>query len=258
VHVFRIPITRLDPHNNSSTGLDGEIVTTTIQSNVIITQPVDASSGSSNSSNTGAIVGGIVGGIAGLVAILLIGLFCWRRNRRGRDDLGGNFDPDRIMRHVGATDLAATGATSYHERGPVGVGAATYAGQHSGPTSGGSPTSSGGGSISQYRDTQALLADSAGAATRTSGSQYAPTPSDSPLVYRSSSAHSSQQQQHQNIVSMPTKEMQRQPRPGSLGLASAAEEEEVIHHMDGGPIPVKSVAPSSPHEVPPSYDSIPV
>jgi hypothetical protein len=113
-----------DSHNNSSTGANGQIVTTTIQSTILITPSVGPSSGGSKS-NTGAIVGGIAGGIAGLVAILLIGLFCWRRNRTRRDDFDGNFDPDRVVRHGGATDLAGAEVTPYqYEPGALGVGAA--------------------------------------------------------------------------------------------------------------------------------------
>lgn len=241
------------------------MVTTTIQSTILITPSVGANSSGHSSSNTGAIVGGIAGGLAGLVAILLIGLFCWRRNRSRRDDFDGNFDPDRVVRHVGATDLAGAEVTPYHyEPGVVGGVGAVEAGQRSGgPSSGGSS----GGSMRQYQDNQALLAGSAGAATATSGSHYAPTSSDSASVYPSSLAHSSQQH-HQPIVGMPVpqpyrpmstkeREAQRQRGPGGLGLASAAEEEEVIQHTDGGQIPDTSVPPSSPHEIPPSYDSIP-
>jgi hypothetical protein len=246
VHVFQIPIIRLDPHNNSSTGSDGDIITTTIQAAVIITPPVDASSGGGGRSHTGAIAGGIAGGIAGLVAILLIGLFCWRRNRSRRDDLNGNFDPDSVVRHVGATDLTGAGVMSYHEPGAVGVGAAASAGQHWSPSSPGSPSSSGGGSMRQYHDSEALLAGSAGAATASSRSQYARTSSNGALVYPANIAHSSQQK-HVVGMSVP------QPyRPMST------KEEEVIHHTDGGQIPDTSVAPGSPHEVPPTYDSIPL
>jgi hypothetical protein len=174
------------------------------------------------------------------------------------------------VRHVGATDLAGAEVTPYHyEPGALGVGAAgaaaASAGHHS--SSGGPPSSSGGGSMRQYHDSQALLAGSAGAATATSGSHYAPTSSDSASVYPSSLAHSSQQH-HQNIVGMPVpqpyrpmstkeREAQRQRGPGGLGLASAAEEEEVIQHTDGGQLPDTTVPPTTPHEIPPSYDSIP-
>jgi len=235
---------------------------------------VTAGSSNHSSSNTGAIVGGIAGGIAGLAAILLIGLFCWRRNRTRRDDFDGNFDPDRVVRHVGATDLAGAEVTPYHyEPGGLAAAGAVAAGagsaHHSSGGSAGPPSSSGGGSMRQYQDTQALLrAGSAGAATVTSGSHYAPTSSDSASVYPDSS-----QQHHQpqvlGAVGMPvpqpyrpmsTKEREaarQRGQSGGLGLASAAEEEEVIQHTDGGQIPDTTVAPSSPHEIPPSYDSIP-
>ncbi|KAI9443568.1 hypothetical protein H4582DRAFT_1925773 [Lactarius indigo] len=243
-----------------STGANGQVVTTTIQSTIIVTPSAASSSGSS--SNTGAIVGGIVGGIAGLVAILLIGLFCWRRNRRRRDDFDGNFDPDRVVRHTGHTDLAGGAEVTPYSYEP-GVAGGTPA--HSGPSTG-APSSSGGGSMRQYRDSQALLAGSvyeAGAATATSGSHYAPTSSDSASAYPSSITHSSQQHggmpvpQPYRPMSTKEREALRQRGEGGLGLASALEEDEVIQHTDGGQISVPSVPVSPPHEVPPSYDSIP-
>jgi len=122
----------------------------------------------------------------------------------------------------------------------------------------------------QYHDTQALLrAGSAGAATVTSGSHYAPTSSDSASVYPDSSQQHHQQQQHPAVVGMPvpqpyrpmsTKEREaarQRGQSGGLGLASAPEEEEVIQHTDGGQLPDTTIPPSSPHEIPPSYDSIP-
>ncbi|KAI9445674.1 hypothetical protein BJY52DRAFT_1315578 [Lactarius psammicola] len=240
-----------------TTGANGQIVTTTVQSTVIITPSVAASSGG-GSSNTGAIVGGIVGGIAGLIAILLIGLFCWRRNRRRRDDFDGNFDPDRVVGHIGHTDLAGAEVTPYSYE--PGVAGATLG--HSGPSTG-APSSSGDGSMRQYHDSQALLVGSAGAGTATSGSHYAPTSSDSASAYPSSIAHSSSQHgimpvpQPYRPMSTKEREALRQRGEGGLGLASALEEEEVIQHTDGGQIPHPMIPVTPPHEVPPSYDSIP-
>jgi len=214
---------------------------------------VQPSSGGGSSSNTGAIVGGIVGGIAALAAIILIGLLCWRRNRRRNEDFDGNFDPDRVVRHAGNTDLAGAEVTPYsYEPGVAGAAAAAA----SGPSTG--PSSSGNGSMRQYRDSQALLGASAGAGTATTGSHYAPTSSDSASVYPSSPAHSSQQHGPQPYRPMSTKEREAmRQREGGLGLASAAEEEEVIQHLDGGRIPEPPVPPAQPNEIPPSYDSIP-
>jgi hypothetical protein len=191
-------------------------------------------------------------------------LFCWRRNRRRSDDFDGNFDPDRVVRHAGATDLAGAEVTPYsYEPGVAGSAAAAAAaagGANSGPSTG--PSSN--GSMRQYRDSQGLLAGSAGgAATATTGSHYAPTSSDSASNYPSSLAHSSQQHggmpvpQPYRPMSTKEREAQRQRGDGGLGLASAAEEDEVIQHSDGGQIPEPSVPPRSPHEIPPSYDSIP-
>lgn len=222
------------------------------------------SSGGGGGSNTGAIVGGIAGGLAGLAAIILIGLFCWRRNRSRNEDFDGNFDPDRVVRHGGHTDLAGAEVTPYsYEPGVAGTAVAA-SGLSTGPSTG--PSSSGTGSMRQYRDSQALLAGSAGAGTATSGSHYAPTSSDSASVYPSSHAHSSQQHggmpmpvpQPYRPMSTKEREAMRQRGEGGLGLASAAEEDEVIQHMDGGILPEPSVPPARPpQEIPPSYDSIP-
>lgn len=237
-----------------TTGANGQVVTTTIESTVLITPSVSASSGG-GSSNTGAIAGGIAGGIIGLIAILLIGLFCWRRNRRRSDDFDGNFDPDRVVRHVGHTDLAGGAEVTPYSYEPGVAGAAAA---HSGPSTG-APSSSGDGSMRQYHDSHALLAG--GVATATSGSHYAPTSSDSASAYPSSLAHSSQHggvpvPQPYHPMSTKEREMLRQRGQGGLGLASAAEEDEVIQHTDGGQISDPSVAASRPHEIPPSYDSI--
>jgi len=115
----------------------------------------------------------------------------------------------------------------------------------------------------QYRDSQALLAaGSAGAGTATSGSHYAPTSSDSASAYPSSLAHSSQHggmpvPQPYRPMSTKEREALRQRGEGGLGLASALEEDEVIQHTDGGQLPHPVIPVSPPHEVPPSYDSIP-
>jgi hypothetical protein len=184
-------------------------------------------------------------------------LFCWRRNRRPNDDFDGNFDPDRVVRHGGATDLAVAEVTPYSYE--PGVAGAASAGHSTGPSS------SGNGSMRQYRDSQALLAGGAAAGTAgtaTSGSHYAPTSSDSASIYPSSLAHSSQQHGGMPVPQpyrpMSTKEREAlRQRDGGLGLASALEEEEVIQHMDGGQVPAPAPPPSRPQEIPPSYDSIP-
>ncbi|KAG9016243.1 hypothetical protein FRB90_003635 [Tulasnella sp. 427] len=91
--------------------------------------PGASNSGSGSSKNTGAIIGGAVGGVAGLLALLLLGLFFWRRHRlhkqrrgtsRGRksvDLLHG----DSETGHGGGAGLAAAGA---------GVAGAAAAGRH--------------------------------------------------------------------------------------------------------------------------------
>ncbi|KAI9509464.1 hypothetical protein F5148DRAFT_755957 [Russula earlei] len=241
-----------------STEANGVVVTTTIRSTIIIVP----STAPSSSSNTGAVVGGAAGGVAGLLIIFFIGLFCWRRNRR-REDFDGNFDPDRVVRHVGHTDLAGAEVTPY-SYDPTVVGGMT------GPSS---PAFSGDGSMRQYRDSQALLGgsvvDGAGVATVTSGSHYAPTSSDGVSApqdssHARSSSHGSAGfgpgfpvAQPYRPLSTKEREAMRQRGEVGLGLVSALEEtpSEIIQHSDGGrvsePVPV-----ARPQEIPPSYDSI--
>jgi hypothetical protein len=228
------------------------VITTTLQSTIVI---VPTGATSSKSSNTGAIVGGVAGGIAALAAVIIIFLFYWRRSRRS-EEFDGNFDPDRVVRHAGHTDLASAEATPYHYEPPAGA--------PSGPTS---PTFSD-GSMRQFRDSQALL----GAATATSGSHYAPTSSDGASAPRASSSHARSNShvsaglgpglpvaQPYRPLSSKEREALRQRGEGGLGLAGALEEgeSEVIQHSDGGRI-AEPTPPSRPaQEIPPSYDSIP-
>ena len=219
--------------------------------------PTGASS--SKSSNTGAIVGGVAGGIAALAAIIIIFIFYWRRNRRP-EEFDGNFDPDRVVRHAGHTDLAGAEVTPYHYEAPSTA--------LSGPTS---PTFSADGSMRQYRDSQALLGSTYGGvagATATSGSHYAPTSSDGASAPPGSSSHERSNSHGsgpgfpvpQPYRPMSSKELEaaRQRGDGGLGLASAIEESEgdVIQHSDGGRV-TEPEPPSRPvQEIPPSYYSI--
>ncbi|KAG8942333.1 hypothetical protein FRC00_011916, partial [Tulasnella sp. 408] len=92
------------------------------------TQGASNSGSGSSSSNTGAIVGGTIGGVAGLLAILLVGLFFWRRHRlhkqrgatMGRKSVDLLHD-DSEAGTGGAAALAASGA---------GVAGASAAGDH--------------------------------------------------------------------------------------------------------------------------------
>lgn len=243
-------------HSFRSTEADGLIVTTTIQSTIII---VPSSTSSKSNSNTAAIAGGVAGGVAAIAAIIIVFLFYWRRNRH-REEFDGNFDPDRVVRHGGHTDLAGAEVTPYsYEPGT---------GPASGPTS---PTFSADSSMRQYRDSQALLGGSilegAGAATATSGSHYAPTSSDGVSApHNSSHARSSSLgsgpgfpvPQPYRPLSAKERDAMRQRGEGGLGLASALEEGEgdVVQHSDGGQI-APPVLPRPVQEIPPSYDSIP-
>ena len=243
------------------------VITTTIQSTIVI---VPTGVTSSKSSNTGAIAGGVAGGIVALAAAIIIFLFCWRRNRR-REEFDGNFDPDRVVRHAGHTDLAGAEVTPYQYDPPS-----------SGPSGPTSPAFSADGSMRQYRDSQALLGSTyegrggIGGATATSGSHYAPTSSSgaaSPPPGSSSHARSNSYgsaglgpggpgfpvAQPYRPLSSKEVEALRQ-RGDGLGLASALEEGEgdVIQHSDGGRI-TEPEPPSRPaQEIPPSYYSIPV
>ena len=245
-----------------STEADGLVVTTTLQSTIII---VPTGSSSSKSSNTAAIAGGVAGGIAALAIAIIIFLFCWRRNRR-REEFDGNFDPDRVVRHAGHTDLAGAEVTPYHYEAPSTA--------LSGPTS---PTFSSDGSMRQYRDSQALLGSTFGGvagATATSGSHYAPTSSDGASAPIGSSSHG-RSNSHESAgltpgapgfpVAQPYRplsskeaEALRQRGEGGFGLASAIEESEgdVIQHSDGGRVPDPEPPSRPPQEIPPSYYSI--
>jgi hypothetical protein len=210
---------------------------------------------SSKSSNTGAIVGGVAGGIAALAAVIIIFLFYWRRNRRP-EEFDGNFDPDRVVRHAGHTDLAGAEVTPYSYEGPPSA--------PSGPTS---PTFSADSSMRQYRDSQALLG--AGVATATSGSHYAPTSSDGAASPPPGSSSHGRSNSYGNAGLAPgaqpyrplsSKELEalRQRGEGGLGLASALEEGEgdVIQHSDGGRVTEPLQPSRPPQEIPPSYYSI--
>jgi hypothetical protein len=229
------------------------VVTTTIESTIVI---VPTGPSSSNSSNTGVIAGGVAGGIAVLVAVIIIFLFYWRRNRRPEES-----DPDRVVQHAGHLDIAGAEVTPFSYEGPPSA--------LSGPTS---PTFSADGSMQQYRDGQAPLG--AGVATATSGSYYAATSSDgaaSPLAGSSSHGRSNSygsaglaqgfpgaQPYHPSSSKEP--ETSRQRGEGGLGLASALEEGEghgdVIQHLDGGRVTEPLQPNRPPQEIPPSYDSI--
>lgn len=220
-------------------------------------------SSSGSSSNTGAIAGGIAGGVVAVVALIIVGLFFWRRNRR-RDEFDGNFDPDRVVRHAGHTDLAGAEVTPYQ------YDPSTTGGLTSGPSS---PTFSGTGSMGQYRDSQALLGSimdgRGGAATATTGSHYAPTSSDAASAHPGGSSHAHSSSlgsgpgfplgQPYRPLSSKEREALRQRGEGGLGLASALEEGEgeVLQHADGGRVAEIIPPPSRPQEIPPSYDSIP-
>jgi hypothetical protein len=242
-----------------STEADGLIVTTTLQSTIIIV-PTGASS--SKSSNTAAIAGGVAGGIAALAVVIIIFILCWRRKRRP-EEFDGNFDPDRVVRHAGHTDLAGAEVTPYHYEAPSTA--------LSGPTS---PTFSADGSMRQYRDSQALLGGTyggaAGGATGTSGSHYAPTSSGGTSPPPGSSSHG-RSNSHGSAglgpgfpVAQPYRPMSSKEaealrqREGGLGLASAIEEGEgdVIQHSDGGRITEPAPPSRPPQEIPPSYYSI--
>jgi hypothetical protein len=227
------------------------VVTTTLETTIII---VPTGPSSSESSNTAAIAGGVAGGIAVLAAVIIIFLFYWRRNRRPEE-----FDPDRVVQHVGHTDIAGAEVTPFSYEGPPSV--------LSGPTS---PTFSPDGSMRQYRDSQGLLG--AGVATATSGSYYASTSSDgaaSPPPGSSSQGRSNSYGSAGLTPGFPvaqpyrpqsSKELEtlRQRGEGGLGLASALEEGEgdIIQHSDGGRVTGPLEPNRPPQEIPPSYDSI--
>ena len=212
-------------------------------------------------SNIGAIAGGAAGGVAVLVAAIIIFILFWRRNRR-REEFTGNFDPGRVVRPAGPTDIAGAEVTPYSYDPPSSAFSGTI-----------SPTFSA-GSMRQYRDSQALLGgtyEGAGGATATTGSQYAPTSSDGASLPPGSSSHARSNSYGSAALApgfpiaqpyrpMSSKEVEalRRRGQGGLGLASALEEGEgnIIQHSDGGRV-TEPVPPSQPpQEIPPSYYSI--
>jgi hypothetical protein len=210
-------------------------------------------SGSSN--HIGTIAGGVAGGVVALVTAIVLLLFCWRRNRRPEEP-GVIFDPDRVVRDAGQTDLEGAEITSFSYEPTAGTlsGAA-------------SPTFSGDGSMRQYRDSQALLGGSmlegagAGTATATS-SHYAPSSSDGVSVPPGSLSHarSSSLSSAGLGPGFPVAQPRRALSAKEVGLATAIEEGEgiVVQHSDGGHVAEPTITPKRPvQEIPPSYDSIP-
>ncbi|KAI0267237.1 hypothetical protein BGY98DRAFT_419293 [Russula aff. rugulosa BPL654] len=84
--------------------------TTTLQMTIILVP--SSSSSPKSTGNTTAIAGGAAGGIIALAAAIIIFLLCWRR-RRHRDEVAGNFDPNRIMRQAGPSDLEGAVVTPF-------------------------------------------------------------------------------------------------------------------------------------------------
>ncbi|KAJ3785660.1 hypothetical protein GGU10DRAFT_192586 [Lentinula aff. detonsa] len=99
-----------------STGSDGKVYTTVIETasvlsaGSIVTSTASAEDNEgTSSSNTGEIVGGVIGGVGGLLVILAVLFFILKRQRRKRqldEAFDGNFDPDRIIN----TGFISTGA----------------------------------------------------------------------------------------------------------------------------------------------------
>ncbi|KAJ3878034.1 hypothetical protein F5051DRAFT_240212 [Lentinula edodes] len=94
-----------------STGSDGKVYTTVIETASVLsagsivtsTASADDNSGTT-SSNTAEIVGGVIGGVGGLLVILGVLFFILKRQRRKRqleEAFDGNFDPDRIVNSGG-------------------------------------------------------------------------------------------------------------------------------------------------------------
>ncbi|KAI0274260.1 hypothetical protein BGY98DRAFT_80690 [Russula aff. rugulosa BPL654] len=210
-------------------------------------------SSSSPKSNTAAIAGGAAGGIIALAAAIIIFLLCWRR-RRHRDEVAGNFDPNRVMRQAGPSDLAGAVVTPFSYEPPSSVLSGTT-----------SPTYSADGSMRQYRDSQALMGSTqggaGGATASSSGSQYAPTSNDGlhasfppgSLNHARSNSYSSAGLTQGFPVAQPYRplsfkeaEMRRRGE-GGLGLASTLEEGEggIIQHSDAGRI-TEPVPPAQP------------
>ncbi|KAJ3733256.1 hypothetical protein DFJ43DRAFT_245512 [Lentinula guzmanii] len=118
-----------------STGSDGKVYTTVIETasvlsaGSIVTSTASAEDNEgTSSSNTGEIVGGVIGGVGGLLVILVVLFFILKRQRRKRqldEAFDGNFDPDRIIntgfistaKNKKATKRASRGMNNLDEGG---------------------------------------------------------------------------------------------------------------------------------------------
>ncbi|KAG8955198.1 hypothetical protein FRC04_009656 [Tulasnella sp. 424] len=87
-----------------------------------------SNSGSGSSSNIGAIVGGAIGGVAGLIALLLVGLFFWRRHRLHQQRAGTQGRKSVDLLHEDS-EFGAGGAAALAGAG-AGVAGASAAGDH--------------------------------------------------------------------------------------------------------------------------------
>lgn len=87
-----------------------------------------SNSGSGSSSNIGAIVGGAIGGVAGLIALLLVGLFFWRRHRLHQQRAGTQGRKSVDLLHEDS-EFGAGGAAGLAGAG-AGVAGASAAGDH--------------------------------------------------------------------------------------------------------------------------------
>ena len=242
---------------------DGFIFTTTLRQTVII---VPSTISTSKSHNTAAIAGGAAAGIIAVAAAIIIFLFYWRRKRnREEEEYAGNFDPDRVVRQAGQSDLPGSMVTPYNYQPPPGALSGTT-----------SPTFSGDGSMQQssYRDSQGHMGSGYEGPTATSsGSQHAPTSGEGlrALAPPGSSSQTGSNSyegaglapgfpvtQPYRPLSSKEAEALRLRGEGGLGVASTLEEGEgdIIQHSDGGHI-AEPVPPSRPpQEIPPSYFSI--
>ncbi|KAF5378432.1 hypothetical protein D9757_011149 [Collybiopsis confluens] len=114
------PMTTSVQETVMSTGTDGQVYTTVIETATVlsagsvVTSPAASNNdniASSSKSNTGEIVGGVIGGVGGLAIIFVVLFFIMKRQRRQKqleESFDGNFDPDRIIRARGAESVGGS------------------------------------------------------------------------------------------------------------------------------------------------------
>lgn len=272
--------------SSSSTDPAGSVVYLTTTIPEVFTTSVSPSTSSTNSSHTGVIVGAVVGGVAGITILALL-LFCIRRRAR-KDEFDGNFDPDRVVGHTGAsgatlpnvgpadevtpfpqsyTDQGNSSMRQYGESPYLGVPSSLAA---SGQTNPEFYASGAAGAGTSAFDTQSRPLMQPGVGQPPQGAYIPPinlygtgpvdwstprpgaSPPPSTVSYNTTSTRAAKEREAMGRIG------QRQGQGQGLGLATQQEAAEgsggVVVHQDAGRAPSEEHVP--PKEIPPAYESI--